>query len=635
MAINLVDWDIEYFYYLLTNIPKKEDQPIQKQEKNIIEMYNTKFSNLENMTNDFIQPFRKKFAYKKENCLQREYDILRKIINKKNNDIINNKKNNDIINGYFNYTKKERVQLWTNLIIFNQLSIEAIGNKFNNAPPDEAPPDEAPPDDVCFKIIASSQEFAYKMRSESGYSYISRERFNPLENKKDVEQEMINWFSKNGSSIKAAITDFKKDFGKEIEQAFDSAFRKIGIKDNKIMKSKMKEVENALSQLGTVLDEKYKTELASPSFSEKLYEDLHNDLRIGLSKLLKDYDIKEIKVYHQKSTPYITIEKAKSTGLVQEEKEKETKLKNAFKNAIEKAIKIFDEKQINTFNLVGIGKISIDKNILLNFYKNATSFYNKNINSIIEKMKFDSHINYDSGVIGLIGEFVSLINFKRIGTIKYTGNLSDTVKVNGKEYNLGSSFSDILITGIGGVNVKHYMKADSSIELYSKGSGFLILSKYAFRYFSPQELAILRFLEANYSLVKEIFEDFGNNNEETLREKYKILALINLDNFIRADSGISDQDNLFYQLSNLILPASVIYEQILDLFLQKDFKNIPNILFETSGNMLKVDRININKKDEETEKHQLVNTAMFNKKGGTRLTFKGWTINLKELWQTL
>jgi hypothetical protein len=78
---------------------------------------------------------------------------------------------------------------------------------------------------------------------------------------------------------------------------------------------------------------------------------------------------------------------------------------------------------------------------------------------------------------------------------------------------LGESFSDMNLTTKTnttiGVNIKRYITSDNSITLYNprdtyaKG-GISVYSKYMYRYFSEQEVEILKFLSANYKFANSV-----------------------------------------------------------------------------------------------------------------------------------
>lgn len=595
-----VDWSQDYFYFF-ENFRKKDDVYLKNLGGIIKTRYEKRFqlvNSLENNKNPGTI-LGDKLKGKLDNLKTKEKELVDKMIGK-------DKVSYDSLN------YKGKTYFWTNLINFGKIKTDGL---INGVIEDSY----SLPPKYCFRIIASSQEFSNKMRMIRGKSEISRSKFNSTEtDKKKIEQEMMDAFKginentaiQNNKILKEITSSFYNQMGKNL-----SGKRNVGKQIKKIF---------------TELNEK-----------DIDYDKYHDELRNKLIEIANENDIKDtIYVTHKGgSSPYITIStKIVSNGAVYDKKDKNTSLKDAFYQAIPDVIQALKNEETKRFYLGGIGIVELldTEEFFEKFYSNAIKFYKSNVKSIVNSLIIPEKIDYDSGIVGLIGEFIGKIGFRSVGEIKHTGATQDIVKVNNsKELQLGESFQDLLITNIGGINIKHYIsKKANSITLYKPkedDKGFNITSKYSYKYYSEKIASILRFLDLNFNIFTNEFK--GTITKDNLENIYQNISILNLDSFIRGTAGFTEEQNILYQLNNIVVPTSVIYEKIIDL---TDNINNFNNLFQISFNPSKYDTP---KKEEVTQEyidnHNLMNDYVFKKTSGSRVIFNGWKIDFSDLLKNI
>ena len=239
------------------------------------------------------------------------------------------------------------------------------------------------------------------------------------------------------------------------------------------------------------------------------------------------------------------------------------------------------KSDIITLDLMGAGKykaINFDKGI-----EKALKFLNNNIN-LINQVSYSKGAK--SGVSGFIGELLGFLNFNKSNIkISHSGTEADTVNLSEyasndkkgkyKKYGLGSSFADekVEVEGMNfGINIKHYISKQNKNEyfhIYKPSEVSLFDNQAIYRYFSKEAVFLMRFAYLNYSFYQKISgstQDFFSE----FKQDVKNFSVISIGNFIRLSSP--EELNLFYQINNLVIPASMILQQMYNK-IQKDMNN--------------------------------------------------------------
>lgn len=297
-----------------------------------------------------------------------------------------------------------------------------------------------------------------------------------------------------------------------------------------------------------------------------------------------------------------------------------------------------EDKKKYRLKLMGQGALLLDKEI---FKKNAQKVIdniekggkNTYFNKAIDKLS-NRAVSMDKGVTGLIGEFLGLLNFQNImKDLRHTGQIND---VDSENNNLGESFKDLSSKAFGGINIKHYTRAGNQLTLYKseKDKGVGILDYHINKYFGRDVVEILKFLEANYYILSEIDSLPFGLNENDIIEKYEQISMLSISNFIRATMAQTEERNIFYQLSNLIYPASVIYKILI-----KQIKNDKINFFNIIGNFYSEPsitqsyyRAEVIKNDKTKAKFTSGrNLVKINNGNGHKISFQGLKVPLKTL----
>lgn len=288
--------------------------------------------------------------------------------------------------------------------------------------------------------------------------------------------------------------------------------------------------------------------------------------------------------------------------------------------------------------LMGQGALLLDKEI---FKKNAQRVVdniekggkNTYFNKAVSKLSSGA-VSMDRGVTGLIGEFLGLLNFQNImKDLRHTAQIND---VDSENNNLGESFKDLSSETFGGINIKHYTRVGNQLTLYKSGKneGVGILDYRINKYFEKDVVEILKFLETNYYVLSGINSLPSGLNQNEIIKKYEQISMLSISNFIRATEAEKKERNTFYQLSNLIYPASVIYKILI-----KQVKDDKINFFNIIGNFYHEDPItqsyyrakvikNDNTKARFTSNRNLVK---FNKNNSHKISFQGLKVPLKTL----
>ena len=295
---------------------------------------------------------------------------------------------------------------------------------------------------------------------------------------------------------------------------------------------------------------------------------------------------------------------------------------------------------------------SLDKNI-----------DNNEINSIIEMAT--NYLNKDKKDIEILNEIKNLIKSgsikkgikdlkdrltsKRAGFISnFNGSIGEifitaieAVVFNGKNlaiYQKGSSqnlrgqsaHADITIDKVG-IQSKIYKEND--IKLY-KDTTVSFKTDDALRYLRTRisnsktaepndELSSFRFFLLNNTILQEI------GSTEAVNDNFFLQALnLRLENFIRYSDGLTklgEIKNNFYLINFNIVPASVIFLKMAEIFEEKDYSILIKFFNEVDGNLLK------NYINDSENGYLLNNNNVLSLLKKTRAEFSSFTLKLSEL----
>lgn len=553
---------------------------------------------------------------------------------------------------------KEKIQLWTSIFKLREAIDSMAGGSLNIT------------EESCFRTLISSNDFILLYRDKSGkYSELSMTKFlkgqgknvkNSITDEQRLQagKDFYTSLGKNGKVRKAIVqtiqSQIEKDFGNEISQ------------------TAIKDVETVLSNVSGNFKQSFDTNVG---FSLSVMDQLKNDLKKGLEDVIRNnyngtevsYPIIDIGFPNNSST-FLTIsieepikgayseisqKMKKNTG--QDKLTPEQKRYNFILAVLEtwKQMKASATNNLE-LNLDYAGKVSINGDLLTEFKKKVDSYINNKLRVVTSQIFFDNSTflsqDWNSSVMtGMLGELSAfLTNFPDgIKKLTLTGNKVDIKTLsNNRNLKLGEGFRDLTFIYNNvqyGINVKRYVNSSKNFKLYGDkdNEGVGIGSQYIYRYFSEEEVQLMRFIEGNYQfLTKKIAQGPSSielPNEFSSLSKidtlYKDLSISRLDRFVRLTSGAVDSTNLFYLINNIAIPASYIYEVIIETLNQLD---VLNKMFQIKrGNLPKYEEIeaadvqaNENKLPKRLDNpgNVLDNSA--------KIVFKGLTLNnLKDLFK--
>ena len=243
------------------------------------------------------------------------------------------------------------------------------------------------------------------------------------------------------------------------------------------------------------------------------------------------------------------------------------------------------------------GKILEDFRTLVNKYIYGTAFDRTCKRVYDSNPKFfgqDWNISVVTGMLGELSVFLSSAPHV-IEDLALVGNKADRFvdKSANIDVGLGEGFRDLTFTYNSvtyGINVKRYVeKAGKSFTLYadnsnSESDGVGISSQYMHRYFTQDEINLIRFIETNYLFIRNHIDQ--TLSSASVDEAYKTVSATKLDHFVRLSSAaLGDAINLFYSINNVIIPASIIYRYIIDTL--NDYNNATNLFTIKRYNFVK------------------------------------------------
>ena len=608
MEKNLVptDWTQDYFYYLQKNDNGRNilgnDVEKSNRLKEIKEKYQAKSAYLRKYSlyegSQKVKPLIQK---KVDECRRQEAAFLAGCLEDKNID-------------YGSITNK--VRFWTNYFYYGIPTDKRINpsDKIMNLN-----------ERFCFKTIISSEEFTSTLRSKQGQTEMSREGFIQSFGKQmtveEAEKQMM-------TQMKTFDAKAQNELQKSIINSFKSSVK-----------------DEFKGRVEADLNEMYNT--IAKEYAEKGYEEIKKGFRNSTVNLFEQYAAEglltkkvvksgQIKVTNGKegARPVMTLS-LRYKGAFEQIKEKE-KDKNKNTSLIRIIVKSMIEtvrliNHLDELDLMALGRVRISRKVKKSFYDKAKNYCSSpEVKNALENiLQGKKSLDPISGVTGVIGELIGILNFKNVSDMIATGAINDkTTDFRGKTIDLGESFADIM-TAYGGVNIKHYLSQKNILTLYepkgdSKGR-YNILGTAILRYIPLKQLAEMRFIDANYRYIKEWCQI--DDSESDLEDTYEGVSILNLDNFIRQSSVVEDmKDVAFYQLNNLIVPSSEIYRALENVEFDY-FKK----LFDIQIDPLAYDTYT--RPNERTNANHLLADYYVNK--GSTIRFNGLKVNLNDLSKML
>ncbi len=504
--LNNIKGNISKYYFGHLN---NEDNPLlescKKFEKDIKSTYNELSRDMNNKSklNDL-------FLEKIKEMKKRSYNLERQLYEKNNSS--------------GNYDSINKVSYWTSIYGLNSQKIEDKNVEID--------------DKTCFQLIVGEKTFSSFLDKYLAGNRISLSTLygeNKVPKKEGTKQ-----------------TDIKKVKNKIENTPFSF---KAAIENNNNLKNGTEEelISDFKKRVGGIKTESDKTgrKMMKQSFKEALKK---QGMRNGVYYLMIGESGSE--------KPFITVTLEENQN--SEEGQQGEELRNAFLSAIELFNINKNGDNSYDFNELGLGTITItDKND----GKDILSEYKKKAKKYVGQIHFDK-ITFskgsESGTIGLVGEVLRYEGFSSFKNIEHLGPVQEVyTNSTGAKTNVGESISDIGFSFEEqklGVNIKHYVSQDTSVEIYKGNEGVSLFERNIVRYLSSNEIEVFRFIFSNKNILKEsmTFDNFSNS----LKEK----ASIHFDGFIREYSILSGRENIFYLINNLVIPSSMIFEKVYNFF---------------------------------------------------------------------
>lgn len=490
------------------------------------------------------------------------------------------------INNYSTLPMQEKIKLWTNVFLFD--STTAKNRRWS--------PNNKRDREVAFALFINSTEFIKLYRTAAAYSTLKSGEYMKATGQTDKDkarEEFMNMFI-NGRG--KHYTQFRNAVINSMQEYFEDS----GEMTNYITRQLSDAFTAARGNMKA-----YVTTAAKRDYSKSaIYEHHKKELKQQMEKLMRDiYDYKrkndkdwarmagdtleslQVNMNQDPNGPpfivmTITPEIAKSKvyhsapGASADEKRK------SFIEAV-KEIFIKLNKQSITAGFV--------KNLVLegaDFWSCIESYINSELvpttNMIFQNNStFFTQDWNASAMTGMLGELSSyLTHGRRVEDVSMTGTTADQIMINGEMKGLGESFRDLTFMFNGskyGINVKRYTTRESNdFTLYDDKDGIGINSQYMYRYFTYDEVQLIRFIALNRKFIAEGLSSMtiGTIDYEMI-DLYKTLSASHIDNFIRLSSAAVEGINLFYVINNITIPASAIYTYLIMTLM--DMSNTKNL----------------------------------------------------------
>lgn len=508
---------------------------------------------------------------------------------------------------YKNLPDNEKVKLWTRLFLFG-----SKGNKrmwdVNNSRDVE----------IAFALFINSKEFITRYRSSAIYSVLKSTEYGKAlgkdmsieGSKASVRKEFVdmltNYRNSKYSNFRQAVVNSMEDYfvdtgitSNYIQNIVTDAFRqtrdftntykqtaaKRNINENTVYENVKKNLKASMEDMLHSAYEEVKKTMGKSAYEEweksKIVDDVLSSLKINLGTEENPYIVMEI-------TPAI-----KTDGAYKSQRGASPEQK---KDSFIAAVQMLANDMRNT--RISLGFI---QNMTLGsptFWNCVDAFVKNRLKAVTDAIfgPNSSFFTQDwnaSAMTGMLGELSTYLTHGNLSGLSLTGTTIDKVIYDGKSISLGESFRDLTFNdGQYGINVKRYTTQEKdSFTLYSDNEGVGINSQYMYRYFTPDEVNLIRFVALNRDfIVKNLSTATEGEADRMMIDLYQSLSLSRIDNFIRLSSMANKSINLLYVINNLTIPASVIYGYILKTLndLNKA-KTLFNIQINNTPNASRID----------------------------------------------
>lgn len=548
---------------------------------------------------------------------------------------------------YEGLSESEKIELWTRVFLFGSPdSTERLWNVNNEE-------DKR----IAFALFINSKEFISYYRSSAIYSVLRSTNYGKAIGKEiiggdttGIRREFVemltetrtNRYKNFRNAVRDSMLDYFRDSGvtedyinRQVTEAFsttrafiaeqdiqtnqknynwNSLYEKTKVKLKRSMEESLQKIKSkAKSQSEKNNDSKYDT-----WETEHLVDDVLDTLKVNMGTRDSPNIVMEL-----------TLEQKKEGGY------KSTKEASAGAKRYSFLLAVRETRDILKGQSLSMGFIKNMKLEGTDFWNCIDVYMNNNLQRVVnsifgENSKFFTQDWNASAMTGMLGELSTYVTHEqRLENLSLSGTTLDRITYSGKSLSLGESFRDLTFLFNGqkyGINVKRYVsKEKDSFTLYSDNEGIGINSQYMYRYFTPEEVNLIRFVALNRDfIVKNLSSATAAAANEMIINSYQEMSASHLDNFIRLSSATMESVNLFYVINNLTIPASVIYTYILNTLnnLEKA-KSLFSILI---NNMPSAERINITNSVNIDDLPALVDKSNNLLKSSIKIKFKGLSL---------
>ena len=508
---------------------------------------------------------------------------------------------------YKNLPDNEKVKLWTRLFLFGSKGNKSIWN-VNNSRDVE----------IAFALFINSKEFITRYRSSAIYSVLKSTEYGKAlgkdmsieGSKASVRKEFVdmltNYRNSKYSNFRQAVVNSMENYfvdtgitSNYIQNIVTDAFRqtrdftnaykqtavKRNINENTVYENVKKNLKTSMEAMLHSAYEEVKKTMGKSAYEEweksKIVDDVLSSLKINLGTEENPYIVMEI-------TPA-----TKTDGAYKSQRGASPQQK---KDSFIAAVQMLAKEMRNS--RISLGFI---QNMTLGsptFWNCVDAFVKNRLKAVTDAIfgPNSSFFTQDwnaSAMTGMLGELSTYLTHGNLSGLSLTGTTIDKVVYDGKSISLGESFRDLTFNdGQYGINVKRYTTQEKdSFTLYSDNEGVGINSQYMYRYFTPDEVNLIRFVALNRDFIVKNLSTAGEGEADRMMiDLYQSLSLSRIDNFIRLSSMADKSINLLYVINNLTIPASVIYGYILKTLndLNKA-KTLFNIQINNTPNASRID----------------------------------------------
>lgn len=544
---------------------------------------------------------------------------------------------------YKSLPNNEKVKLWTRMMLFGGKDGKKIWNSNNSRDVE-----------IAFALFINSKEFITRYRSSAIYSVLKSTEYGKAlgkdmsidGNKASVRRQFVNMLTtyrgSEYSNFRQAVINSMEDYfidtgvtSRYIQDIVTDAFKqtrnftntykqtaeKRNISENTVYENVKKNLKASMESMLNSAYEKAKKTMGDSAYEEwknsKIVDDVLSSLKINLGTEENPYIVMEITPETKKEGAYKS-----SRGASAEEK------RNSFIAAVKMLAKDMKGSRIT---------LGFIRNFTLGsatFWNCIDTFVNSKLTPVTKTIFADnsSFFTQDwnaSTMTGMLGELSTYLTHGNLSGLSLTGTTIDKVAYDGKDISLGESFKDLSFMFNGeeyGINVKRYTTQEKdSFTLYSDNEGVGINSQYMYRYFTPDEVNLIRFVALNRDfIVKNLSTATDGEADRLMIDLYQSLSISRIDNFIRLSSMASNSINLLYVINNLTIPASVIYSYILSTL---DDLNKAKTLFNIQiNNTPDASRIDVSNSQSITDLPANVSESNNLLRDSVKIKFKGLTL---------